>query len=75
MRILNEEAKREDCELTDQNRITSYSVLENVFKILESDKIGVKLLENKAFEPQYTACGIVFWIPTKKQSSKKQPAK
>ena len=70
-RLINEEAKDEDCELVGQSRITSYAVLENIFKNIDSSKINVKLQDNKTLQPRYSACGVVFWVPQKKYSTKK----
>ncbi|MBN1621183.1 MAG: hypothetical protein JW871_01165 [Endomicrobiales bacterium] len=69
-KLINEEAKQEDCTLTNQYKLTSFAVLDNVFKIIDSEKIGVKLKNNKTFEPQYSSCGVIFWVPIKKHAKR-----
>ncbi|MCB4792507.1 MAG: hypothetical protein LHV68_11575 [Elusimicrobia bacterium] len=66
-RLLSDEAKEESCEISERQKVSSYAVLEKIFKMISVDKIGVNLLESKELQPQYTSCGVFFWVPNTKK--------
>jgi hypothetical protein len=70
-RLLGDEAKDEDCELSQRVTVSSAETIQEVLKILPFDKIGVSYPGENGFQPQFTSCEVVFWTPIKKRGSKK----
>lgn len=73
-RLINEEAKEDECAITRQQLVNSASILEKILEILPLEKIGVQVLDKETFQPMYTSAGIVYWVPLKKQG-RGSPAK
>jgi hypothetical protein len=71
-RLINEDAKKEKCELTSKERVVSDDVvkIKKIFEFLAGDKIGINLSENGLMQPLYSSCGLIYWIPVKRKSSK-----
>jgi hypothetical protein len=66
-RIISDEAKQDNCELSERMKLSSYTALHRLFEIVTVDKIGVSLLDTKELQPQYTTCAVFFWIPNSKK--------
>ncbi|HBU68828.1 MAG TPA: hypothetical protein DEE98_00415 [Elusimicrobia bacterium] len=77
-RLVADEAKSEACEISARKNIDSKPVLEKIFKLLPGEKVGVSIAQQNdllpsdkgALSPLYSSCGVMPWVPVKKQSSK-----
>lgn len=69
-RLIVDEAKDENCELSDRKRLNTPEFYTNLFASLPGDKIGVKITENNLLDPLYSSGGIIYWMPLKKKGSK-----
>jgi hypothetical protein len=66
-RLLNEEARNENCELSGERRIESSAAWTHFSSILSGDKIGVRFAGTECFEPMYSSAGLIYWLPVKKK--------
>jgi hypothetical protein len=66
-RLLGEEAKSENCELSGEFRVTIRETWTPFSAILPGEKIGVQFTDRDRFEPMYSAAGLVYWLPVKKK--------
>lgn len=66
-RLLDDEAKEETCELSQQKAVNSETAWAKLLELLPGDKIGVKYLGSERFAPMYTTGGIIYWTPVKKR--------
>ncbi|MCL2390838.1 MAG: hypothetical protein FWD54_00465 [Endomicrobia bacterium] len=62
-RLIEGEAEDENCEVSRSVEIPS-ELYEEVIKIVPADKIDIVVNDGK-FSPQYSVCGLFYWIPTK----------
>ncbi|MCL2484941.1 MAG: hypothetical protein FWF00_01775 [Endomicrobia bacterium] len=62
-RLTAGEASDENCEISRCIEIPA-DLYEEAIKIVPADKIGVALNEG-IFSPQYSVCGLFYWIPSK----------
>ncbi|AKL97925.1 hypothetical protein [Endomicrobium proavitum] len=68
-RLISSEAEDENCELSRSVEIPP-ELYASAAQHVPIDKIGVEILDGKLY-PQYSYCGVFYWIPSKKKSSKK----
>lgn len=68
-RLITNEAADENCDLSRSVDLPC-DLYEEAAKNIPIDKIDIKVEEGKLI-PQYSACGLFYWIPSKKKSSKK----
>lgn len=68
-RLLASEAKEENCDLSRSIDIPE-NLYEEASKNIPIDKIDIEIKEGK-FIPKYTSCGLFYWIPSKRKSSRK----
>ena len=66
-RLLDDEAKEETCELSQQKTVNSEPAWTKLLELLPGDKIGVRFLGGERFAPMYTTGGIIYWTPVKKR--------
>ncbi|MFH1369252.1 MAG: hypothetical protein ABII64_09020 [Elusimicrobiota bacterium] len=69
-RLMAEESKEENCELSDRKRVNTPEFYKTLFASLPGDKIGVQILENNLLKPLYSSGGIIYWIQQKKRGGK-----
>jgi negative regulator of sigma E activity len=69
-RLINEEARDEECELSKNTTINSAEEWRKFCEAVPGDKIGVSFSGTSEFQPMYTSCGMIFWMPMKKRSAK-----
>lgn len=69
-KLIADEAKEENCELSDRKRVNTPEFYNSLFKILPGDKIGVQLLEAGTLKPLYSSGGVIYWIPLKKRGGR-----
>ncbi|MGA2090508.1 MAG: hypothetical protein ABSH12_03480 [Endomicrobiales bacterium] len=65
-RLIIDEAKDQDCEISRQQMIPS-AAWDALFALVPGDKIGVSRAGTDAFLPLYSSCGMVYWQPVKKK--------
>jgi len=68
-RLITEEAKKEDCELTVREELTDPAKIELALKGLCAERIGVTLKAPGVLSPRFTRVASLLWIPrmTKKR--------
>ncbi|MCL2389256.1 MAG: hypothetical protein FWC85_02600 [Elusimicrobia bacterium] len=64
-RLLTKEAANEKCEVSRPQEFPP-EVFVKAATLLESTKIGVEISEN-IIKPQYSSCGVFYWVPLKKR--------
>jgi hypothetical protein len=67
-RILSNEAEGESCDLSRSVELPK-DYYAQASQILPIDKINL-ILQDGAFIPQYSACGLFYWTPNKKKNKK-----
>jgi hypothetical protein len=65
-RLIRDEADKENCEISKEQSLDSKELLSKVFGIIPGEKIGASLSESGALCPQYSASGIIYWMPITK---------
>ena len=68
-RLISNEAGAENCDISRSVDLLA-DLYEEAFKIVPADKIDV-LVQDGGLIPQYSSCGLFYWIPSKKKTSKK----
>ena len=69
-RLINDEAKDEECELSQKVIITDVSDIEVLCKALPVAKIGVSFSQNSGVVPMFSSFGLYFGPQTKKEKNK-----
>jgi len=65
-KILNEDARKEESELL-QNEKISGDMEKEIIKKFDAKRINVYVTENNQVKPVYTAVGLAKWVPRKKR--------
>ena len=65
-RLIAGEAEEENCELSRSVELPA-DLYAEAAKLLPIDKIGVSI-DDGTLEPQYSCCGLFYWMPSKKKS-------
>ena len=68
-RLITSEASDENCDISRSVELPA-EMYEEAYKIVPADKVDIFIQEGKLV-PQYSSCGIFYWIPSKKKTSKK----
>jgi len=66
-RLINDEAKDEECELSQKIIIADTSDIEVLCQVLPIAKIGVSFSQNSGVVPMFSSFGLYFWTPNKKR--------
>lgn len=69
-RLISNEASCENCELS-RNVDLPQNLCHEASKNIPAEKIDIAISEDGKFTPQYSVCGLFYWVPSKKKSSKK----
>lgn len=67
LKIVKEEANREDCELLPVEKINSPELRAKITATITASKINVFIDAQNNLRPQYTSMGIIKWKPRKKK--------
>jgi hypothetical protein len=66
-RLVTDEAKDEECELSERVSLVLNDSSAKVFSaLIAPDKIGAAKITGEIRSPAYTDCGIIYWMPLKK---------
>lgn len=68
-RLVSNEAEGENCDISRSVDIPA-DLYAEAANVVPTDKIDITIQDGE-LNPQYSACGLFYWIPSKKKSSKK----
>jgi hypothetical protein len=75
LRLVSDQAKKEDCELTDAQDCQEPETRQKLATLLSLDRIDLSLSETDAALPAYSRLIYVVWMPAGKSASKKTSSK